>query len=101
MITHCNACMIAQSLYSVANMYTKTDGPFAKELNKKFKIFMILVYWYTFYQLYCTFILYIQYINPPTFGTFFIQVGAPFETIRYCGFEWCNNSVDSPNGFEW
>ena len=27
-------------------------------------------------------------INPPTFGTFFIQVDAPFETIRYCGFEW-------------
>ena len=28
------------------------------------------------------------FINPPTFGTFFIQVDAPFETIRYCGFEW-------------
>ena len=28
------------------------------------------------------------HINPPTFGTFFIQVDAPFETIRYCGFEW-------------
>ena len=27
-------------------------------------------------------------INPPTFGTFFIQVDAPFESIRYCGFEW-------------
>ena len=27
-------------------------------------------------------------INPPTFGIFFIQVDAPFETIRYCGFEW-------------
>ena len=27
-------------------------------------------------------------INSPTFGTFFIQVDAPFETIRYCGFEW-------------
>ena len=25
--------------------------------------------------------------NPTTFGTFFIQVDAPFETIRYCGFE--------------
>ena len=25
------------------------------------------------------------WINPPTFGTFFIQVDAPFETIRYCG----------------
>ena len=24
-------------------------------------------------------------INPPTFGTFFIQVDAPFETIRCCG----------------
>ena len=23
-----------------------------------------------------------------TFGTFFIQVYAPFETIRDCGFEW-------------
>ena len=32
-------------------------------------------------------------INPPTFGTFFIQVDAPFETIRYCGFEWWNNCV--------
>ena len=31
--------------------------------------------------------------NPPTFGTFFIQVDAPFETIRYCGFEWWNNCV--------
>ena len=30
-------------------------------------------------------------INPPTFGTFFIQVDAPFETIRYRGFEWWNN----------
>ena len=30
------------------------------------------------------------YINPPTFGAFFIQVDAPFETIRYCGFEWWN-----------
>ena len=28
---------------------------------------------------------------PPTFGTFFIQVDALFETIRYCGFEWWNN----------
>ena len=27
-------------------------------------------------------------LNPPTFGTFIIQVDAPFETIRYCGFEW-------------
>ena len=27
----------------------------------------------------------------PTFGSFFIQVDAPFETIRYCGFEWWNN----------
>ena len=26
-------------------------------------------------------------INPPTFGTFFVQVDAPFETICYCGFE--------------
>ena len=32
-------------------------------------------------------------INPPTFGTFFTQVDAPFETIRYCGFEWWNNCV--------
>ena len=32
-------------------------------------------------------------INPPTFGIFFIQVDAPFETIRYCGFEWWNNCV--------
>ena len=32
-------------------------------------------------------------INPPTFGTFFIQVDAPFETIRCCGFEWWNNCV--------
>ena len=32
-------------------------------------------------------------INPPSFGTFFIQVDAPFETIRYCGFEWWNNCV--------
>ncbi len=32
-------------------------------------------------------------INPPTFGTFFIQVDAPFEIIRYCGFEWWNNRV--------
>ena len=31
------------------------------------------------------------FINTPTFGTFFIQVDAPFETIRYCGFEWWNN----------
>ena len=30
-------------------------------------------------------------VNPPTFGTIFIQVDAPFETIRYCGFEWWNN----------
>ena len=30
-------------------------------------------------------------INPPTFGTFFIQVDAPFETIHYCDFEWWNN----------
>ena len=28
------------------------------------------------------------HFNPPTFGTFFIQVDVPFETIRYCGFEW-------------
>ena len=35
----------------------------------------------------------ICYFNPPTFGTFFIQVAAPFETIRYFGFEWCNNCV--------
>ena len=38
----------------------------------------------------------VRYIpfNPPTFGTFFIQVvHAPFETIRYCGFEWWNNCV--------
>ena len=34
-----------------------------------------------------------QKLNPPTFGTFFIQVDAPFETIRYCGFEWWNNRV--------
>ena len=27
------------------------------------------------------------------FSTFFIQVDAPFETIRYCGFEWWNNCV--------
>ena len=33
------------------------------------------------------------FINPPTFGTFFIQVDAPFETIRFCGFEWWNNCV--------
>ena len=26
-------------------------------------------------------------INPPTFGAFFIQVDAPFETIRYCGLD--------------
>ena len=39
-----------------------------------------------------------MYIIPPTFGTFFIQVDAPFETIRCCGFVY---SVDSPNGFEW
>ena len=32
-------------------------------------------------------------INLPTFGTFFIQVDAPFETIHYCGFEWWNNCV--------
>ena len=32
-------------------------------------------------------------IIPPTFGTFFIQVDAPVETIRYCGFEWWNNCV--------
>ena len=33
--------------------------------------------------------------NPPTctLGTFFIQVDAPFETIRYCGFEWWNNCI--------
>ena len=31
--------------------------------------------------------------NPPTFGTFFIHVDTPFETIRYCGFEWWNNCV--------
>ena len=30
----------------------------------------------------------IKVTNPPTFGTFFIQVDAPFETIHYCGFEW-------------
>ena len=24
----------------------------------------------------------LKFINPPTFGTFFIQVDAPFETIR-------------------
>ena len=29
-----------------------------------------------------------MFINSPTFGTFFIQVDAPFESIRYCGFEW-------------
>ena len=40
-------------------------------------------------------------INPPTFGTFFIQDNAPFETIRYCGFEITVYSVDSRNGFEW
>ena len=34
-----------------------------------------------------------MYINPPTFGTFFIQVDAPFETIRYCGFKWWSNCV--------
>ena len=28
------------------------------------------------------------YSKYSTFGTFFIQVDAPFETIRYCGFEW-------------
>ena len=33
------------------------------------------------------------FFNPPTFDTFFIQVDAPFETIRYCGFEWWNNCV--------
>ena len=33
------------------------------------------------------------FINPPTFGTFFIQVDVPFETIRYCGFAWWNNCV--------
>ena len=38
--------------------------------------------------------IYLQKINPPTFFcTFFIQVDAPFETIRYCGFEWWNNCV--------
>ena len=31
--------------------------------------------------------------NYPIFGTFFIQVDAPFETIRSCGFEWRNNCV--------
>ena len=27
-----------------------------------------------------------KFINPPTFGTFFIQVDAPFETIRILWF---------------
>ena len=36
--------------------------------------------------IYCSTILFM--FNPPTFGTFFIQVDVPFETIRYCGFEW-------------
>ena len=35
----------------------------------------------------------VSYFNPSTFGTFFIQVDAPFETIRHCGFEWWNNCV--------
>ena len=39
-----------------------------------------------------TSVIYIN-INPPTFGTFFIQVDAQFETIPYCGFEWWNNCV--------
>ena len=34
-----------------------------------------------------------MYVNSPTFGTFSIQVDAPFETIRSCGFEWWNNCV--------
>ena len=34
----------------------------------------------------------VAWINPPTFGNFFIQVDLPFETIRYCGF-WWNNCV--------
>ena len=37
--------------------------------------------------------LHIVFNNPAAFGTFFIQVDAPFETIRYCGFEWWNNCV--------
>ena len=42
-------------------------------------------------------------IIPPTFGTFFLQVDAPFETNRYCGLndEITVYSVDSPYGFEW
>ena len=51
-------------------------------------------YWYVLFYTYCrptcTGAL---YLNPPTFGTFFIQVDAPFETIRCCGFEWWNNCV--------
>ena len=42
-------------------------------------------------------------INPTTSGTFFIQVDAPFETIRIVVLngEITVYSVDSPNGFEW
>ena len=40
--------------------------------------------------------------NPPTFGTFFIQVNAPFENhIVVLNGEITVYSVDSPNGFEW
>ena len=36
---------------------------------------------------------FVLHFNPPTFGNFFIQVDAPFETIRCCGSEWRNNCV--------
>ena len=47
--------------------------------------------WVKLVQLFSNWILCL--INLPTFGTFFIQVDAPSETIRYCGFEWWNNCV--------
>ena len=36
---------------------------------------------------------YYTLLNPPTCGTFIIQVECTIETIRYCGFEWWNNCV--------
>ena len=47
--------------------------------------------WNEYKQFECIFHYFL--INPHTFGTFFIQVHAPFETICYCGFEWWNNCV--------
>ena len=86
--SECNSvCGPSILLYSIRlnSNYLQSSEHFLSVI----KIGQLHVAWTWIAQSWCD----ICYFNPPTFGTFCIQVDAPFETIRYCGFEWWNNCV--------